>query len=65
MIIGNGCLNMNKHWRDRVSLEYYDTHYFFGPEIHALYKSCKFDDSDKNNELCKMGLKLADQVKSY
>ena len=62
MLIGNGAMNMDLYWRTKVPVAYFDTHYYFGPEIHALYKTCKFDSSDDKNPSCLMGLKLADQV---
>jgi len=60
MLIGNGAMNMDLYWRTKVPVAYFDTHYYFGPEIHALYKTCKFDSSDDKNPSCLMGLKLAD-----
>lgn len=51
---------MDLYWRTKVPVAYFDTHYYFGPEIHALYKTCKFDSSDDKNPSCLMGLKLAD-----
>ena len=62
MMIGNGAMNMDINWRTKVSPAFFDSHYFFGPEIHNLFKTCKFDGTDDNNPSCLMGLKLADEV---
>lgn len=62
MMIGNGAMNMDLYWRTKVPVMYFDKHYYFGPEVQALIKTCKFDASDDSNPSCLMGLKLADEV---
>lgn len=60
MIIGNGAMTMDLYWRTKVPVTYFSTHYYFGPEILSLLKTCKYDASDDANPSCQMGLKLAD-----
>lgn len=62
MLIGNGALNMDLYWRTKVPVQFFESHYFFGPEIRSLISACKWDASDDSNPRCLMGLKLADQV---
>lgn len=54
---------MDLYWRTKVPVTYFSTHYYFGPEILSLLKTCKYDASDDSNPSCQMGLKLADEVK--
>ena len=46
MLIGNAAMSMNIYWRLKVTPWYFDTHYYFGPEIRNLIKTCKWDASD-------------------
>lgn len=62
MMIGNGAMNMDMFWRTKVPIAFFDQHYFFGPEVKGLLKTCNFDASDEHNPSCLMGLKLADEV---
>jgi len=62
MAIGNAAMSMDIYWRTKVTPLYFDSHYYFGPEIRSLVKTCKWDSSDERNPTCLMGLKLADDV---
>jgi carboxypeptidase C (cathepsin A) len=62
ILIGNGVMLTELHWRRQARNTFFDRHYFYGPEIKALIANCKYNSSDDGNFLCQMGNKLADQV---
>ena len=65
MMTGNGAMDMDLYWRTKVPVAYFNSHYYYGPEVQALIGNCHFDASDDHNPSCQMGLKLADQVCRY
>lgn len=62
ILIGNGVMLTELHWRRQARNTFFSKHYFYGPEIQALIGNCNYNASDDSNFLCKMGNKLADQV---
>lgn len=62
ILIGNGVMLTELHWRRQARNTFFSRHYFYGPEIKALISNCNYNSSDDGNFLCKMGNKLADQV---
>ncbi len=64
LFIGNAALNVDDYWRTKVIIKYFESHYFFGPEILNLIKTCKYSAEDDRNPSCQIGLQLADNVSS-
>jgi hypothetical protein len=62
ILIGNGVMLTESHWRRQARNTFFSRHYFYGPEIQGLISKCKYDSSDDNNPSCTMGNKLADEV---
>lgn len=62
LFIGNAALNVDDYWRTKVIIKYFESHYFFGPEILNLIKTCKYSAEDDRNPSCQIGLQLADNV---
>ena len=62
VMIGNGVMLTELHWRRKARNAFYSRHYHIGPEIQALISNCKYTDEDKSNFLCTIGIKLVDQV---
>lgn len=60
ILIGNGVMLTESHWRRQARNTFFSRHYFYGPEIQGLISKCKYDSSDDNNPSCTMGNKLAD-----
>ena len=63
IMIGNGVMLTELHWRRKARNTFYSRHYHIGPEVTGLISHCKYSDEDKDNLLCNMGNKLVDQVK--
>lgn len=62
VLIGNGVMVTESHWRRQARNTFFSRHYFYGPEIQGLIANCKYDASDDTNPSCMMGNKLADEV---
>lgn len=62
ILIGNGVMLTESHWRRQARNTFFSRHYFYGPEIQGLIANCKYDASDDTNASCMMGNKLADEV---
>lgn len=62
VMIGNGVMLTNTHWRRQARDTFYGKHQFYGPEITDLMKSCTYNDSDNTKPRCLQAQKLADQV---
>lgn len=62
ILIGNGVMVTESHWRRQARNTFFSRHYFYGPEIQGLIANCKYDVSDDTNPSCMMGNKLADEV---
>lgn len=62
ILIGNGVMVTESHWRRQARNTFFSRHYFYGPEILGLIGKCKYDASDDTNPSCTMGNKLADEV---
>ncbi len=62
IMIGNGVMLTELHWRRQARNAFYSRHYFYGPEIKTLIGNCQYNSSDDSNYLCSMGNKLADEV---
>jgi serine carboxypeptidase-like clade 2 len=61
VLIGNGVMLTELHWRRQARNTFYSRHYFYGPEIQSLIGKCKYNSSDDINPACLMGNKLADE----
>jgi hypothetical protein len=62
ILIGNGVMVTESHWRRQARNTFFSRHYFYGPEVQGLIAKCKYDASDDTNPSCTMGNKLADEV---
>lgn len=62
MIIGNGVMVTELHWRRQARNTFFAKHSHLGPEVLSLISNCKYNDEDDKNLLCRMGNKLVDQV---
>ena len=62
IMIGNGVMLTELHWRRKARNTFYSRHYHIGPEIQNLISHCEYTDADANNFLCTLGNKLVDQV---
>lgn len=62
ILIGNGVMVTESHWRRQARNTFFSRHYFYGPEILGLIGKCKYDASDDTNPSCTMGNKLADEA---
>jgi hypothetical protein len=65
IMIGNGVMLTDLHWRREARNKFYTRHYHVGTEIQALISQCKYNASDSDNYVCQMGNKLVDQVSSF
>ena len=45
-----------------MPIKFYESHYFFGPEILNLLKTCRYTPEDEQNQRCQLGLRFADDV---
>ncbi len=61
ILIGNGVMLTELHWRRQARNTFYSRHYFYGPEIKALISNCKYTSEDDTNFLCNLGNRLADE----
>ncbi len=62
VLIGNGVMLTESHWRRQARNTFFSRHYFYGPEIKNLIRNCKYTSSDDTNPSCLTGNKLADEV---
>ena len=62
IMIGNGVMLTDRHWRRQARNTFYSKHYFYGPEINNLIKNCEYDQSDDFNPSCIRGNQMADRV---
>jgi serine carboxypeptidase-like clade 2 len=62
IMIGNGVMLTNLHWRRQARDTFYGKHQFYGPEITTLMKSCTYNDSDNTKPTCLQAQNLADKV---
>lgn len=60
ILIGNGVMLTELHWRRQARNTFYSRHYFYGPEILGLISNCKYNSEDDNNMVCNLGNRLAD-----
>ena len=62
VMIGNGVMRTERHWRREARNTFYSRHYFYGNEINKLIANCEYSASDDTNPSCIRGNQLADQV---
>lgn len=62
VMIGNGVMITNKHWRREARNKFYSKHYFYGTQTEELIKNCEYKDSDDFNPTCIKGNQLGDEV---
>lgn len=61
VMIGNGVMVTDRHWRRLARNKFYSKHYFYGTEVENLIKNCEYDDTDSTNPSCIRGNQIADQ----
>lgn len=60
VMIGNGVMVTNLHWRRQARNKFYSKHYFYGTQTDNLIKYCDYTDSDTTNPSCIKGNQIAD-----
>lgn len=60
VMIGNGVMRTDIHWRREARNTFYSKHYFYGTEITNLINNCEYSSADDTNPSCIKGNSLAD-----